>query len=56
MSDKVRIYGDVSPQHESAFLFIKGALGCKNNGEALEQMIERVMPGLKKEPKPFKKA
>lgn len=39
---KVRLYGDISPDHEVKFLFIKGALGCKANGEALEKMIDKL--------------
>lgn len=49
MSEKVRLYGDVSPNHESDFLFIKGVFGCKNNGEALEKMIEKLTPQVRKE-------
>ncbi|NIV97902.1 hypothetical protein GWN26_01615 [Candidatus Saccharibacteria bacterium] len=49
MPDKIRLYGDVSPEHETKFLFIKGAFGCKNNGEALEIMIERLTPQIRKE-------
>lgn len=48
MSGK-RIYGDISPEHEHAFLFIKGAFGCKNNGEALEVMIDKLAPQVRKE-------
>lgn len=49
MSDKIRLYGDISPGHESSFLFIKGVYGCKNNGEALEIMIDRLTPEIRKE-------
>jgi len=49
MSDnKIRIYGDISPDHEAEFLFIKGALGCKNNGEALEKVIDAISPQVRK--------
>jgi hypothetical protein len=46
---KIRLYGDVSPDHENDFIFIKGVYGCKNNGEALEKMIEIVSPLARKE-------
>jgi len=46
---KTRLYGDISPNHESNFLFIKGALGCKSNGEALERMIEKLIGPIRKE-------
>lgn len=49
MSDKVRIYGDVSQKNESDFLLIKGVYGCKSNGETLEKMIETVIPIARKE-------
>ncbi len=49
MPDKIRLYGDISLKHESNFLFIKGAFGCKNNGEVLEKMIERLTPQVRKE-------
>lgn len=49
MPNKIRIYGDISPKHESDFLFIKGAFACKNNGEVLEKMIERLTPQVRKE-------
>lgn len=49
MSNKIRIYGDISSKHESDFLFIKGAFACKNNGEVLEKMIERLTPQVRKE-------
>lgn len=49
MPNTKRIYGDISPKHESDFLFIKGAFGCKNNGEALEKMIDRLTPQVRKE-------
>jgi hypothetical protein len=49
LPDKIRLYGDISSKHESDFLFIKGAFGCKNNGEALEKMIEKVLPIVRKE-------
>ena len=45
----IRLYGDISPEHEKDFLFIKGVYGCKNNGEALEKMIETVNPQARKE-------
>lgn len=46
---KIRIYGEISPQHESDFLLIKGVLGCKNNGEAFEAMIDKLAPQLRKQ-------
>lgn len=46
---KVRLYGDISPAHETDFLFIKGVFGCKTNGDAMEKMIERLTPQVKKE-------
>lgn len=46
---KVRLYGDISPAHETDFLFIKGVFGCKTNGDAMEKMIERLTPRVKKE-------
>ncbi len=49
MADKIRLYGDISPNHESNFLFIKGAFGCKNNGEVLEIMIEKLIGPVRKE-------
>lgn len=49
MPNKIRIYGDISPNHESNFLFIKGAFGCKNNGEVLEKMIEKLIGPVRKE-------
>ncbi len=49
MSDKIRLYGDVSPKHEKDFLFIKGVIGCKNNGDALEKMIEKLTPLVRKD-------
>ena len=45
----IRLYGDISPEHEKDFLFIKGVYGVKNNGEALEKMIETVTPLVRKE-------
>lgn len=45
---KIRLYGDISAEHEANFLLIKGALGCKNNGEALEQVIELTTPIIRK--------
>ena len=56
MPDKIRIYGDVSPSHESDFLFIKGVYGCKNNGEVFEKMIEKLTPQVRKEITNRKKA
>jgi len=47
--EKVKICGEVTAQHEHSFLFIKGALGCKANGDAIEKMIERVYPVIVKE-------
>jgi len=47
--EKVRICGEITPGHELSFLFIKGALGCKNNGDAMELMIDRVCPIIQKE-------
>jgi len=41
---KIRIYGDISLEHEADFLFIKGVFGCKSNGEAIEKMIEMLTP------------
>jgi len=49
MDEKIRICGEVTPSHEVSFLCIKGALGCKSNGEAFEQMIERLHPVVLKE-------
>lgn len=49
MPNKIRLYGDISPGHEIDFLFIKGVFGCKNNGDALEKMIEKLTPQLRKE-------
>ena len=46
---KIRLYGDISPQHERDFIFIKGVYGCKNNGEVWEKMIEIVSPMARKE-------
>lgn len=46
---QVRIYGDISPEHEADFLFIKGVYGCKSNGEALEKIIEKTTPLARKE-------
>lgn len=48
MSNPVRIYGDVSAEHEAEFMLIKGVYGCRNNGEALEKMIELVAPDARK--------
>lgn len=48
-NDKIRVYGDISDSHEKAFLFIKGVYGCRNNGDAMEKMIEIVTPLAKKE-------
>ena len=45
----VRLYGDISPDHEKDFLFIKGVYGCKSNGDAIEKMIETVSPIARKE-------
>ena len=44
---KIRIYGEISHRHEADFLLIKGVLGCKNNGEVLQQMIDRLAPQLR---------
>ena len=49
MPNKLRLYGDISSKHESDFLFIKGAFGCKSNGEALEKMIEKLIGPVRKE-------
>lgn len=46
---KIRLYGDISPEHEADFIFIKGVYGCKSNGEALEKMIEKLSPEARKE-------
>lgn len=46
---KTRLYGDVSPDHESDFLFIKGVFGVKSNGDCLEKMIDKLMPIIRKE-------
>lgn len=45
----IRLYGDISPDHERDFLFIKGVYGCKSNGDALEKMIEKLTPLVRKE-------
>lgn len=47
--ETIRLYGDVSERHEKDFLFIKGVFGCKNNGEVLEKMIDKVTPIVQKE-------
>ena len=47
--EKIRIYGEVSPDHETKFLFIRGVFGSQNNGDALEKMIDRLHPEIKKE-------
>ena len=44
MKEMIRIYGDISPEHERVFKFIKGAFGSKNNGEVFERMIEVTLP------------
>jgi hypothetical protein len=47
--NKNRLYGDVSVDHERDFLFIRGVYGCKNNGDALEKIIELALPLARKE-------
>ena len=39
-----RIYGDISLKHDADFMLIKGVYGCRNNGEALERIIEIAAP------------
>jgi len=46
--EKVRLYGDVTPRHEADFMLIKGVFRCRNNGDALERMIELVVPTARK--------
>ena len=45
----IRLYGDISTKHEEKFLFIKGCLAAKSNGEALEAIIDRIEPVIRKE-------
>jgi hypothetical protein len=40
----VRISGDVSPHHDASFKLIKGFYSCKNNGEALQRIIDLALP------------
>lgn len=47
--NKIRVYGDISPQREADFMLIKGVFGCKNNGDALERIIELVVPVARKQ-------
>lgn len=49
MAEKARLYGDISPRHEADFMLIKGVYGCRTNGEALEAMIDKILPVAKKE-------
>lgn len=51
-----KLFCDISEEHEKAFMLIKGALGAKTNGEALERIIERTMPGIRKEVSGTRKA
>ena len=44
-----KITCNVSEKHEKNFFLIKGALGAKNNGEALGAIVDRVLPAIKKE-------
>jgi len=48
MTEKIRIYGEVSESHEKDFLFIKGVYGLKNNGDVLEKIIELSLPEVRK--------
>jgi len=50
-----RLYGDISEDHEKRFLYIKGCLGHKANGPALEEMIDRLEPQIKTEQKTRRK-
>lgn len=48
MSVVVRIYGDISTDHEADFMIIKAVHGCRNNGEAIEKLIEIAIPEARK--------